>query len=78
MKMISYFIDKKTKEKFSYEELKEKYLKNFNTYTEFAEWRDENFEEHEKFIETPYERARNSVYATGNRWAIENWNSTHN
>jgi hypothetical protein len=26
---------------------------------------------------TPYERARAAVYATGNRWAIENWNATH-
>ena len=26
---------------------------------------------------TPYERCRNSVYATGNRWAIENFNATH-
>ena len=26
---------------------------------------------------TPYERCRNAVYATGNRWAIENWNATH-
>ena len=26
---------------------------------------------------TPYERCRNAVYATGNKWAIENWNATH-
>ena len=26
---------------------------------------------------SPYERCRNAVYATGNRWAIENWNATH-
>ena len=26
---------------------------------------------------TPYERTRASVYATGNRWAIENFNATH-
>jgi hypothetical protein len=25
----------------------------------------------------PYERCRNAVYATGNRWAIENFNATH-
>ena len=24
-----------------------------------------------------YERTRNAVYATGNRWAIENFNATH-
>lgn len=32
----------------------------------------------ERFVASPYERARNAVYATGNRWAIENWNATHN
>lgn len=26
---------------------------------------------------SPYERARNAVYATGNKWAIENFNATH-
>lgn len=26
---------------------------------------------------THYERRRAAVYATGNRWAIENWNATH-
>lgn len=31
----------------------------------------------EKYIETPYERTRAAVYATGNRWAIENFNATH-
>lgn len=28
-------------------------------------------------ISSPYERTRASVYATGNRWAIENFNATH-
>lgn len=32
----------------------------------------------EKVVYSPYERRRNAVYATGNRWAIENWNATHN
>lgn len=27
--------------------------------------------------EGPAERTRRSVYATGNRWAIENFNATH-
>lgn len=27
---------------------------------------------------TPLERTRAQVYATGNRWAIENFNATHN
>lgn len=26
---------------------------------------------------TPYERTRAAVYATGNRWAIENFHATH-
>ena len=25
----------------------------------------------------PYERARSAVYATGNKWAIENFDATH-
>lgn len=29
------------------------------------------------YIASPYERCRAAVYATGNRWAIENWNATH-
>ena len=28
-------------------------------------------------IETPYERTRHAVYATGNKWAIENFEATH-
>lgn len=31
----------------------------------------------EEYIMHPYEARRNSVYATGNKWAIENWNATH-
>ena len=31
----------------------------------------------EKYVFTPYERTRNAVYATGNKWAIENFNATH-
>lgn len=27
--------------------------------------------------ETPYERTRRQVYATGNKWAIENFHATH-
>lgn len=27
--------------------------------------------------QTPYERTRAAVYATGNKWAIENFNATH-
>ncbi len=31
----------------------------------------------DKIIQSPYERTRAAVYATGNRWAIENFNATH-
>jgi hypothetical protein len=27
---------------------------------------------------SPYERTRRAVYATGNKWAIENFHATHN
>ena len=27
---------------------------------------------------SPYERTKAAVYATGNKWAIENFNATHN
>ena len=30
-----------------------------------------------RYIQSPYERTRAAVYATGNRWAIENFNATH-
>lgn len=36
--------------------------------------RDNNFVPSYK---SPYERTKAAVYATGNRWAIENFNSTH-
>lgn len=32
----------------------------------------------DKIIESPYERTKSLVYATGNRWAIESFNATHN
>lgn len=40
--------------------------------------------EHKKSVPTrikkmsPYERTRAQVYATGNKWAIENFEATHN
>jgi len=34
-------------------------------------------ETRDKYVYTPFERTRNAVYATGNRWAIENFNATH-
>lgn len=32
---------------------------------------------HATRMPTPYERTRAAVYATGNKWAIENFNATH-
>ena len=32
----------------------------------------------QRYYGTPFERQRAAVYATGNKWAIENWNATHN
>lgn len=34
-------------------------------------------ESRDKYYETPFERNERRVYATGNRWAIENWKATH-
>lgn len=31
----------------------------------------------DKYISSSYERVRASVYSTGNKWAIENFNATH-
>lgn len=78
MKCVSYFTNKKTNETISYYELKERYQNNFATWQEFMDWTEKNFDEEQRYFDTPYERARNYVYATGNKWAIENWNSTHN
>lgn len=30
-----------------------------------------------RFVYNHYERRRAQVYATGNKWAIENWKATH-
>lgn len=30
-----------------------------------------------QYRETPYERTKRQVYATGNKWAIENFHATH-
>jgi NADH pyrophosphatase NudC (nudix superfamily) len=31
----------------------------------------------DKYVESSYERTKRQVYATGNKWAIENFNATH-
>jgi hypothetical protein len=34
-------------------------------------------EKHTQRRESAYERTRRAVYATGNKWAIENFHATH-
>jgi hypothetical protein len=77
--MLKYiYVDKKDNTKrYKFKELQELYRANFETYTQFSEWVDENFEEKTYYTQTPQERTRNYVYATGNKWAIENFNATH-
>lgn len=77
MRIRTIYIDKKTNEKFGRYELYEKTRKNFKTDEEWEKWVQENYDEKEIFVESPYERTRNMVYATGNKWAIENFNATH-
>lgn len=78
MKTIYLYIDKSNRTNvYKLKELEEKYLKDFANYSEFSNWVDQNFEEQQKLVQTPYERTRASVYATGNKWAIENFNATH-
>ena len=78
MKTIYLYIDKSNRTNvYKLKELEEKYLKGFVNYSEFSQWVDQNFEEQQKLVQTPYERTRASVYATGNKWAIENFNATH-
>ena len=76
MRAITYYIDKKTQEHKTHDEIFAHHTE-FNTYEEYEKWRDENYEEREKFIESPYEKTRARVYASGNVWAIENFNATH-
>ena len=72
------YVDKSDSTKsYSFIELQTKFRDNFNSYFEFSKWVDENFEEKCSYSGTPYERTRARVYATGNKWAIENFNATH-
>ena len=52
-----------------------KYLGNDRCYCNTCESEQNSID---KYIESPYERTRVAVYGTGNRWAIENFNTTHN
>ncbi len=63
MRAITYWINKETGEKTSDVDL---VLKNEDNYIEKTE-----------YIMSPFERQEAAVYATGNKWAIENWNATH-
>mgnify|MGYP007111660008 CR=1 FL=1 len=39
--------------------------------------KEEKAEPHHARPLTPFERCKRAVYATGNKWAIENFNATH-
>lgn len=72
------YIDKKNRTNvYKFRELEEKFRGDFNTYEEFSNWVEENFEMKEVYYQSPQERLRARVYATGNKWAIENYNATH-
>ncbi len=76
--IVSYrYTNKKTGETYSWDEMKKNFQNNFEKYADFSAWVDENFDEEKRYHESPYERARHSVYSTGNVWAIDNWNATH-
>ena len=78
MRAKTIYINKKTKEQTNATALWIEHREEFDTAEDYERWVEENYEEREIFIETPYERTRASVYATGNKWAIENFNATHN
>ena len=63
MRAITYWINKETGEKTTDVDL---VLENEDNYIEKTE-----------YVMSPFERQEAAVYATGNRWAIENWNATH-
>lgn len=63
--------------RYTLEELEAKHEKSFETYSEFIAFVEREYIEHSETVLSPYERTRNAVYATGNRWAIENFNATH-
>ena len=77
--MLKYiYINKKDKtQRYNFKQLTDLFRSNFETYQQFSEWVDENFEEQSYYTQSPQERTRNYVYATGNKWAIENFNATH-
>lgn len=78
MRAKTIYINKKTKEQTNATALWIENRERFNTKEDYEKWVEENYEEREIFIGTPFERTRASVYATGNKWAIENFNATHN
>ena len=77
MRFKTIYINKETKERVNKYTLYDDTRPNFETEEEWQEWFEDNYEEKEICIESPYERTRRAVYATGNKWAIENFNATH-
>ena len=63
MRAITYWINKETGEK--------------TTDVDLVLQNEDNYIEKTEYIMSPFERQEAAVYATGNKWAIENWNATH-
>lgn len=54
------------------------YYKKCICKSECMDWCCGDYEPREpKRRQTPYERTKSEVYATGNKWAIENFHATH-
>ena len=71
------YINKSTGEKFSLYDIEKAHRADFDSYGDFLNWIDQHYTEQCRIIQSPYERTRAAVYATGNKWAIENFNGTH-
>lgn len=79
MKAKYVYVNKRdNSKKYSFKELSENFGEYFQTYLKFSEWIDENFNEEIIYEQTPYEKTKNDVYASGNVWTIQNFNETHN
>lgn len=69
---------KKTGASYTFDELGAIFAVECKDGRTFDKFIDDEFNMICKPVQTPYERTRAAVYATGNKWAIENFNATHN
>ena len=77
MRYKATYIHKKTGAVYDYSDLGAVFAAECNDGRTFEQFIKEEFIEQIKPILSPYERTRAAVYATGNKWAIENFNATH-